>query len=671
MEVRRALPLLLVLMLGFALRVYRLEGHDIWGDEAWSITVAGWPLARVVSAEAETNPPLYHVLLFGVVRLAGWTPFAVRFLSVWSGTLTVALLYRLGKEVAGRWAGMGTSFVGALSPFLVYYAQEARMYGVALAGATASLLTFVLLYKEQLAGRRPSFFLWLLYGASSLAAVYSHYYALAVLLAELAFATGMAIGRRRALHLKAWLVAWGTMALLFAPWPFVHARFLEGKAGSRFGEWTVAKLGEIARRTLLAYGVGTTMPSGGRWYGWAMVALAAWGAIWLAWRARKRSEAILLLLVLVWGLVFAWAVNPIMPFFWERYLLVCAPAFLVLVAVGIGGLGDLARPAAAAAVLLVLTSSTISLRHYYFDPAYAKGGYGHLMADLSSRAQPDDLILLNNPLQKSLYDYYGPKDMRSVILDRDALLDEERTDRLLTKLTDGYRRVWLVESGDAREYDPRHRARAWLGQHGSRSFHRTYTGCSVALFVLAAADEAQHPLAVNLGNVVMLSGYSLGSTVVHPGEELLLTLYWQATRPVTRSYTVFTHLLDAQSHVQAQVDGLPVGGTRPTNTWAVGEVIRDNYAILVPVDTAPGSYELEVGMYLWPAMTRLPVIGADGRPEGDRVLLGTVQVVNRSGCGTSRRVTLSSVAWTRWRRVSPWLSFRGGRGRIRPSFPDP
>ncbi len=635
--VRRVWLLLLILMLGFALRVYRLEGHDIWGDEAWSITVAGWPLSEVVSAKAETNPPLYHLLLFLAVRLVGWSPFAVRFLSVWSGTLTIALLYRLGREVVERWAGMGAALIGALSPFLVYYAQEARMYGVALALSTASLLVFVLLYKGQHAAERLSVAWWVLYGISSLAAVYTHYYAFAVLSAEAIFITAMAlwsacrtsrftIGR----ILRPWLATWGTMALLFAPWPFIHVRFLESKAGSRFGEWTLAALVRIARRTLLAYGTGTTMPTGGHWYGWAIAGLAGWGAIWLAWRARKTREAILLSLVIVVGLIFAWAVNPIMPFFWERYLLVCAPAFLLLVAVGVGGLGELWRPAAALALLLVFVASTISLRHYYFDPAYAKGGYGHLMADLSSRAQPDDLILLNNPLQKSLYDYYGPKKMRSVILPRDALMDDEHTDRMLSELTRGYRRVWLVEYGDAREYDPRHRARAWLGQHGSRAFHRTYTGCGVALFVLAAAGEAQHPLAVNLGNQVMLSGYSLSSTAVHPGDSLLLTLYWQATRPITRSYTVFTHLLDAQSHVLAQVDGLPVGGTRPTNTWQVGKVIRDNYAILVPASTPPGNYELEVGMYLWPAMTRLPVVGADGQPEGDRVLLGAITVTERN-----------------------------------------
>jgi len=41
---------------------------------------------------------------------------------------------------------------------------------------------------------------------------------------------------------------------------------------------------------------------------------------------------------LVWlviPLAFAWLVNPIMPFFQERYLLVIAPAFIILVARGL------------------------------------------------------------------------------------------------------------------------------------------------------------------------------------------------------------------------------------------------------------------------------------------------------------------------------------------------
>jgi hypothetical protein len=416
------------------------------------------------------------------------------------------------------------------------------------------------------------------------------------------------------------------MALAFAPWILAHRRFLAGKASARFEEWTMAKFLEIGGRTLTAYGAGTTLPARERWWSWGIVALALAGLVMLSTQAERRRHALFLALTLLIGLAFAWAINPIMPFFWERYLLASAPPFLVLVAAGIAGLRRLWRPAAVLGTALVLIASGLSLRHYYFDPAYAKGGYGQMMAELSAQTQEGDLLLLNNPLQESLFEYYGPEGLPHEFLPRDALTTDQGTDQYMQETTQEYRRVWLVEFGNPQEYDPEHRARAWLGRHGSWGFYESYPGASLTLFTLVAATEAQYPLAVNLGGEIMLTGYSLGAATVRPGEPLLLTLYWQALGPVPRSYTVFTHLLDKNAQVQAQMDGQPVGGTRPTDTWEPGEVIRDNYALLLPQNLPPGSYDLEAGMYLWPDMTRLPVLGEDGQVMGDRVLLGSVEV---------------------------------------------
>jgi hypothetical protein len=54
--------------------------------------------------------------------------------------------------------------------------------------------------------------------------------------------------------------------------------------------------------------------------------------------------------------------------------------------------------------------------------------------------------------------------------------------------------------------------------------------------------------------------------------------------------------------------------------------IVDHYAIAIPPGTPPGQYELRVGMYLWPDLTRLPVT-LNGRPSGDYVSLGTIRVI--------------------------------------------
>ncbi|MBL7183422.1 MAG: glycosyltransferase family 39 protein [Anaerolineae bacterium] len=136
----------------------------------------------------------------------------------------------------------------------------------------------------------------------------------------------------------------------------------------------------------------------------------------------------------------------------------------------------------------------------------------------------------------------------------------------------------------------------------------------------------QHPLEVNLGNEVELLGYDLDRTSAKPGESLHLTLYWRALGSVDASYTVFTHLLDSESRIWGQKDSVPKAGTYPTTLWVEGEVIADEYEIVVKPDAPPGQYVIEVGMYLPQSGQRLPVLDELGQVQGDRVLLETVEI---------------------------------------------
>jgi hypothetical protein len=136
----------------------------------------------------------------------------------------------------------------------------------------------------------------------------------------------------------------------------------------------------------------------------------------------------------------------------------------------------------------------------------------------------------------------------------------------------------------------------------------------------------QHPLRVNLGNQVELLGYDLDRTSAKPGESLHLTLYWRALTAMDASYTVFTHLLDSESRVWGQKDNVPQAGTYPTTLWVAGEVVADEYEIVVKPDAPPGQYVIEVGMYLPQSGQRLPVLDEAGQVQGDRILLETVEI---------------------------------------------
>ena len=127
----------LILLLAAALRFYRLAGQSLWSDKGNSVALAQAGLAEITARTAlDIHPPLYYWLLHFWIHLFGQSEVAVRSLSAVAAVLLVGIIYQLGARLFDRRAGLMAAFVAAVSPFQVYYAQEARMYALlALLGA--------------------------------------------------------------------------------------------------------------------------------------------------------------------------------------------------------------------------------------------------------------------------------------------------------------------------------------------------------------------------------------------------------------------------------------------------------------------------------------------------------------------------------------------------------
>jgi len=132
-----------------------------------------------------------------------------------------------------------------------------------------------------------------------------------------------------------------------------------------------------------------------------------------------------------------------------------------------------------------------------------------------------------------------------------------------------------------------------------------------------------------LGELYELVGYSLrlpeGEHSAHPGDTLHLTLVWRCLGSTETSYTVFTHLLNEAQQIIGQQDNPPVGGSYPTPLWVPGEIVVDEYALLIHPDAGAGRAVIEIGLYDPATMQRLPVLDPTGA-TGDRVLLGDIEI---------------------------------------------
>jgi len=137
--------------------------------------------------------------------------------------------------------------------------------------------------------------------------------------------------------------------------------------------------------------------------------------------------------------------------------------------------------------------------------------------------------------------------------------------------------------------------------------------------------DIEKSLEVNLGNKVKLLGYNIESGF-RPGDNVHLVLFWRCLEEMEQGYTVFTQLVDAGDNIVAQKDSPPADGFYPTAKWEVGEVVRDQYDLVIPTNTPLGEYKLQVGMYLVETGERLPLVGDRGLLLEDKVVLQLVSV---------------------------------------------
>jgi mannosyltransferase len=184
---------------------------SLFGDELSTYyIVTGHGLGRTLDLlagnTADLNPPLTFVLAWLTERL-GDPAQSLRVASLVAGVAAVPLTYVLGLWTIGRGAGLVAAALLALSPLLIFYSTEARAYSVVLCLVLLSTLALVR------AVRTDGLRWWVAYGVTSCAAIYAHYPAAFVLIAQIGWALWARPGAWRAL-----LAANGAAAVAYLPW---------------------------------------------------------------------------------------------------------------------------------------------------------------------------------------------------------------------------------------------------------------------------------------------------------------------------------------------------------------------------------------------------------------------------------------------------------------------
>ena len=173
---RVILCLLVVTGLGAA----GLDADMLWLDEVFSIGNIGGPdgtpytPAQVwdsLQANSPQHVPGYFWLLSGWSALVGWSPFALRALSLFFTVMTVAWTYRLGADWLSPRVGLYAALMMSVGAYFIYFAHELRMYSM-----LPFLSAFVLWIYSRIIrlGLKPLWWEWALFVLGALALMYTH-----------------------------------------------------------------------------------------------------------------------------------------------------------------------------------------------------------------------------------------------------------------------------------------------------------------------------------------------------------------------------------------------------------------------------------------------------------------------------------------------------------------
>ncbi|HEV8637996.1 MAG TPA: glycosyltransferase family 39 protein [Chloroflexota bacterium] len=607
---------LLVTLVAFLARCWELGRQSFWWDEAYSAVVARGSLSEIVRTVAadDFHPPLHYMLLHAWRLVAGETEYALRFTSVAFGTATIALAFALGRRLFGAGGGLAAAILAAASPFLWYYATEARMF------APAAFLALLMLW---LAHRRA----WVGLGLCAALALYTYYYSLFVLapVGLLALASG-----RRAI--RGYAGALALAAGLYLPWLPV----LLGRTRAWESPWTppTSPLRVLAWTwpTLLT-GIPDQAVWGLDWPRYAMLAvaggLAAVLVLSLALRPPPDRRGGLLYAaaagLLPLGLIALVALAR--PIYHPRYAAPAAPGLYLALA------GAIVLPSRALRPLRLLLALALAglfgwgLVRYADGSGLARDDYRSAVRSIEAAEQPGDAAIYNAPPGFQYY-YRGAMPHRELPTGRyEPAAVVEQLDRFAR----GHQRLWYL-THDLRPSDPEGFLQAQLDRRAELVERRRYGQIQVALYALPAGRRFAPLPRRDVGPLLIGDALELVAVGVddapHPGGTALpLTLEWLVKAPVPSDLGVWVQLADEQGFRWGRGDRQPRDPNfRLTGGWLVGDRVTTGHVVPIPLGTPPGSYRLEFGLYRVEDLGGLEIRGPDGRPIGHSAGLGAARV---------------------------------------------
>lgn len=353
---RMFLPLAACLVLFVSARLFHLTEYGLWLDEVFSLRIArlDWATLFQQVINDAVHPPLFYALLKVWVMIGGESLVWLKSFPVLLSSFSLASLYLLCRSLGLRPVVFClTVAIVSLNSYLIYYAQELRMYSLLSFLGLLSMWLFVTFLNNGSGSSRRTLALF----AANLLLIYTHYFGWMVVIAELGTVIIYARPRLRSFFLQ-------TLALgaCFLPWAVivVTAVSARGGLGQNLG-WIVKPslvdmvrfLGELHGSLPIRYAVLVSLL--------IFLPPALIGFV-RVFRNRQQAESLVFVfLAFVSGIPLAAAFTAsqfLASSVWgDRYLIAAAIPYILLTAVGAA---SIRRPSVRTAVVILMTTWSLA-----------------------------------------------------------------------------------------------------------------------------------------------------------------------------------------------------------------------------------------------------------------------------------------------------------------------
>ncbi|HNW34171.1 MAG TPA: hypothetical protein PKM25_04515 [Candidatus Ozemobacteraceae bacterium] len=206
--------LVLLVVVGFALRAWGVGRESLSPDDAWAVATALMEPSRLIQTSIESaQNPLYCLVLHYWILLTGTAEAQVRMLSVLLGAITIIFTARFGKKIHSPAAGIFAAALLCFSLFQIHLDHDVRTY------ALLNLLVLLSMLSAWNLFTGNSLFSVFAYLFSSLLIIGSHNLGLFAIVAQNVFLV-LWYGRSviRAPFFRRWLAAQSLIAAAFMAW---------------------------------------------------------------------------------------------------------------------------------------------------------------------------------------------------------------------------------------------------------------------------------------------------------------------------------------------------------------------------------------------------------------------------------------------------------------------